>query len=545
MVEQVRPGVVRIETGAGSGSGVIIDTQDETALILTNYHVVEDAYNIDVVVEDSDTYEGHLSGYDPEIDLAALTICCGDFQALSFGDVSEVKPGSEVIAMGYPLGMPGEATVTRGIVSAIRPVGPFEVIQTDAPINPGSSGGPLLSTSGKVLGINTIKLTGMEGLGFALSEGIVRAALPELLEQERLSDVAASMATPTLVPRAVQPVPTSTPQPAFELSPTPTAMPMPAPTRLEVGPRTPTVTPTPTPTATPTSTPLPTPTPTLAPTPTPTPEPIRMKAISASIGWGVCGLSLDGTPVCWGNDGGTGVGNPPEEEKLVSISVGQTAACGLREDGSLVCWGRLWWDDMPADQKFLAISVGAGYACALRLDGTPTCWGGPAYGAAVPPESEELKFIKSHYSHTCGIRLDDTAVCWGSVYQNGAPLKVPPEEKFKVINGFCGLRLDDSLVCWGPNDGIMNQPVPDEKFIAIDGSCALRVDGSPVCWGNSPLATGTWVREYESGIERFGYGGDVLTALIHGGRFACGLREDNIPVCWGANWYGEAMPPTN
>ena len=86
-------------------------------------------------------------------------ICCGDFHALSFGNVSELNPGDDVFAMGYPLGLPGEATVTNGIVSAIRYDESHQslVIQTDAAINPGNSGGPMLSETGQILGINTFR----------------------------------------------------------------------------------------------------------------------------------------------------------------------------------------------------------------------------------------------------------------------------------------------------------------------------------------------------------------------------------------------------
>ena len=119
MIEQVKGGVVRIETFNGSGSGMIFDTTSEDgALVLTNYHVVEDAGRIDVEVDDSTNYRGYIQWFDADIDLAVVRICCGDFQTLTFGDVSQIKPGSEVIVIGYPLGLPGTATVTRGIVSS-------------------------------------------------------------------------------------------------------------------------------------------------------------------------------------------------------------------------------------------------------------------------------------------------------------------------------------------------------------------------------------------------------------------------------------------
>ena len=123
-------------------------------------------------------------------DLAVLSICCSaDFTALPFGDVSQVQVGSEVIVVGYALGIEGPATVTRGIVSAIRDDedAARQVIQTDAPINPGNSGGPLLSLSGEVLGINTFAIrqsgsgVAVEGFGFAVSQATIESVLPGLV----------------------------------------------------------------------------------------------------------------------------------------------------------------------------------------------------------------------------------------------------------------------------------------------------------------------------------------------------------------------------
>ena len=87
------------------------------------------------------------------VDLAVVSICCGRFHTLPFGDASRLEPGDEVVAIGYALGLSGEATITRGIVSAMRYVPDYrsDVIQTDAAINPGNSGGPMLSMAGEIL----------------------------------------------------------------------------------------------------------------------------------------------------------------------------------------------------------------------------------------------------------------------------------------------------------------------------------------------------------------------------------------------------------
>ena len=157
MVKQVRPAVVRIQTSSGSGSGVIFETQGQTGYVVTNHHVVEGDIQVSVIVNDSTTYSGAVLGTDRVRDLAVVSICCGSFRALPFGNASALQPGDEVVAIGYALGLPGPATVTRGIVSAVRydSTHRSDVIQTDAAINPGNSGGPMLSMSGEILGINT------------------------------------------------------------------------------------------------------------------------------------------------------------------------------------------------------------------------------------------------------------------------------------------------------------------------------------------------------------------------------------------------------
>ena len=187
-MKQVRPAVVRIQTSSRSGSGVIFETQGRTGYVVTNHHVVEGEVQVSVIVNDSTTYSGSVLGTDSIRDLAVVNICCGSFQALPFGNAAALQPGDEVVAIGYALGLPGEATVTRGIVSAVRYDSTHrrDVIQTDAAINPGNSGGPILSVSGEILGINTFRYDESpsgrptEGLGFAISGTTVQQQIPTL-----------------------------------------------------------------------------------------------------------------------------------------------------------------------------------------------------------------------------------------------------------------------------------------------------------------------------------------------------------------------------
>ena len=203
MVKLVRPAVVRIDTGSGTGSGAIFETQGRTGYVITNHHVVEGSAEVNVTVNDSKDYRGTVLGTDPVRDLAVVRICCGSFLALSFSDASRLGPGDEVVAIGYALGLPGEATITLGIVSAMRyyPTLQSDVIQTDAAINPGNSGGPMLSMSGEILGINTFGYEEtqsgrpVEGVSFAISEKTVQQRIPALKTAE-----AAPTPTPTRRP---------------------------------------------------------------------------------------------------------------------------------------------------------------------------------------------------------------------------------------------------------------------------------------------------------------------------------------------------------
>ncbi len=152
---------------------------------MTNYHVVEGQSRVNVTVNDSTRYSGTVLGVDAVRDLAVVSICCGNFKVLEFGDATSLAAGDEVVNIGYALGIEGAATVTRGIVSALRYDSDHQayVIQSDAPINPGNSGGPMLSPDGRVLGINSFVYVsdyGAEGIGFAISERTVQQRVPTL-----------------------------------------------------------------------------------------------------------------------------------------------------------------------------------------------------------------------------------------------------------------------------------------------------------------------------------------------------------------------------
>lgn len=171
--------------------------------MLTNYHVVADASQVGVEVRDSDNYSATLLGFDAYKDLAVLEICCGAFQTLNLIDSqSVINPGKAVISIGYALGFEGPASVSTGIVSAYRYDEGLEawVIQTDASMNPGSSGGPLLLANGEVVGILTYRTEEdlgrvVDGVGFAISKQTIRSILTRLRDGHRVS-----LPTPTPIP---------------------------------------------------------------------------------------------------------------------------------------------------------------------------------------------------------------------------------------------------------------------------------------------------------------------------------------------------------
>ena len=139
MIERVRGAVVRIETPVGVGSGTIINAD---GVILTNYHVVEGYDTVTVKIGSRQIEVGTVVGYDVELDLAVIELGRGPWPFLP---ISADRPavGEEILTLGYPLGLAGESTVTKGLVSAFRPETRFTWIQTDAAINPGNSGWPV------------------------------------------------------------------------------------------------------------------------------------------------------------------------------------------------------------------------------------------------------------------------------------------------------------------------------------------------------------------------------------------------------------------
>jgi len=193
------PSVVSISCqsrgGGSTGTGVILS---ENGYIVTNAHVVEDAMSVTIRLTDDRTYQASLVGADEISDLAVLFIDAGDLIPAQFGDSNALRVGDTVTAIGDPLGVEFRGSFTDGIVSAInRDVSidgrTMSLIQTNAALNSGNSGGPLINCYGQVIGINTMKIgaftdsAGVEGLGFAIPSTTVKDIVDQIIHQGYVS----------------------------------------------------------------------------------------------------------------------------------------------------------------------------------------------------------------------------------------------------------------------------------------------------------------------------------------------------------------------
>ena len=173
MLAEVLPSVVSVHSSVGSGSGFFV----ESDAIITNLHVVGDDRTVDIRLADGETLMGRVDRVSSEFDLALVDVRAGASRSfLTLANMSDVRVGQEVMAIGSPLGV-FENSVTRGIVSAVRTAENATLVQTDASINPGNSGGPLINRSGAVIGIATLRLAEGESIGFAVASDHARALM--------------------------------------------------------------------------------------------------------------------------------------------------------------------------------------------------------------------------------------------------------------------------------------------------------------------------------------------------------------------------------
>ena len=175
-------GVVPLE---GQGSGIVLDRK---GLIITNNHVIDGANQVHVGFKDGRTFVGEVVGSDEATDVAVIRLDAGDLPAADLGDSESLKVGQFVLAIGNALALPGGPTVSTGVLSAKgRPLPGSDFIfegllQTDAAVNPGNSGGPLADLDGRVIGITTMMIPYAQGMGFAIPINTVKRIAQEILE---------------------------------------------------------------------------------------------------------------------------------------------------------------------------------------------------------------------------------------------------------------------------------------------------------------------------------------------------------------------------
>ncbi len=211
MLEDVTKGVVGISklknTGEaildtngtkelGIGSGIIVS---ENGYIVTNWHVAGEKYsNCYVTLENGEIIKGSVLWSDSDLDLAIVKIGANGLKFLELGDSDKIKLGQEVLAIGNPIGIEFQRTVTSGIISGLNRTIKVEdtgkesymedLIQTDASINSGNSGGPLINSEGKVIGINSIKITSAEGIGFAIPINIIKPIIESYVQTGKFEE---------------------------------------------------------------------------------------------------------------------------------------------------------------------------------------------------------------------------------------------------------------------------------------------------------------------------------------------------------------------
>ena len=179
----------------GLGTGVIVS---ENGYILSNSHVTGDKFSICYITIDENTYKGLVVFSESDLDLSIVKVNANNLKPIDLGDSSKIKVGNKVYAIGNPIGYEFKRTVTSGIISAVNRTIKIEegeeesyisdLIQTDATINPGNSGGPLINSKGEVIGINTVKITSAEGIGFAIPINVIKPVVKSFIQNGKFEE---------------------------------------------------------------------------------------------------------------------------------------------------------------------------------------------------------------------------------------------------------------------------------------------------------------------------------------------------------------------
>ena len=272
------------------------------------------------------------------------------------------------------------------------------------------------------------------------------------------------------------------------------------------------------------------------PTPQPSPTPLDFLSVSSGHSY-TCGITTDGSIVCWG-DNREGRATPPTGS-FSSISAVELHICGVKSDNTIACWG---YQDTrrgtPPQASFNSVSVGDLHACGVTNKGSAICWGYNEAGQADPP-TDPFASISAGGYHTCGVTTQGSAVCWGASYQGRT---TPPPGSYSNIDAgawhTCGVRTDGTVVCWGDDgdheEGGGRATPPAGSFISVSANayhtCGVRTDGTVACWGDDQFGQST----PPSGL---------FTSVSTGNYHTCGVLTDGRVSCWGHNDSGGATPP--
>ena len=277
----------------------------------------------------------------------------------------------------------------------------------------------------------------------------------------------------------------------------------------------------------------------VAPTdvPAPTQAPVQHTFTQISAGERhTCGLQVDGTVVCWGDNTDNQTNAP--SDTFIQIAAGPTGTCGVKSDGKLACWGT--YLPIPADlteETFTQISFGKSHICALKSNTQAVCWPGDyVLGAhlmqiSASPVGDSICVVSF-----VDDRTSNNLLCQATDINSSIP-NTPNGNFTQVSVGAthaCAFRATGTLVCWGDIDNGKTYVLSDndtDHFIQVVAgdrfTCALESDGRVVCWGALAGRTPT----------------AAFSRLSSGTSHVCGIKSDGTLVCWGDNSYGQATPP--